>query len=236
MRLSNTVMGALAQMLPDTVPACEAGGETGISIAGYTKDRTPFAFIEFLLCGWGGRPDADGIDGCASIVVNTANNPVEVIEKDHPIQILKYEYVPNSGGVGKHRGALAIARSYRFTEDEGILQLRSDRTRFSPYGLSGGGPGALAHTTMISGGDPIELPSKTLLPIRQGDILHHNLTGGGGWGVPFQRDPDLVLHDVRNEKISLDSAYTDYGVSIDPNTWTIQENDTAKLRSRSTES
>lgn len=233
MRLANTVMGALSRMLPDRVPACEAGGETGISIAGYRDDLTPYAFIEFLLCGWGGRPEMDGIDGCASIVVNTANNPVEVIEKDQPIQILEYGYVQDSGGQGKHRGGLALVRRYHFTEDQGILQLRSDRTRFAPYGVAGGKPGNLARTLMISNSESRELPSKTLLPINRGDILHHNLTGGGGWGPPFERDPDLVLQDTRNEKVSLVSAERDYGVSIDSETWTIDQDKTDALRSQS---
>ena len=81
-RIANAVFGALAQMAPDRVPACEAGGDTGITMGGYDDRRRAFVFLEFLFSGWGGRPFADGVDGAASIVVNFSNNPTEVIENE----------------------------------------------------------------------------------------------------------------------------------------------------------
>ena len=97
-RIANAVLGALAQAVPERVPAAEAGGDTGVSLAGYDAQGEPFVMLEFLFGSWGGRPFADGPDGVSSVVVNFANNPAEVIEAEHPIAIDRYEFVPDSGG------------------------------------------------------------------------------------------------------------------------------------------
>ncbi len=231
-RLANAVMGALAQMAPNAVPACEVGGDTGISIGGYRADRTPFVFLEFLYGSWGGRPTREAVDACTSIVVNFSNNPAEVIEAEYPLQILRYGFLPDTGGPGKHRGGLALVREYRFTEAEGTLQIRSDRHRSRPYGLSGGSPGTLSRNILNPDGEARTLPSKTLLTIRKGDVLHHVLAGAGGWGDPLERGPERVLEDVRNEKLTLAAAERDYGVAIDPRTWTVDRDRTGALRGR----
>jgi N-methylhydantoinase B len=208
----NTVFGALAQVAPDRVPAAESGGDTGISIGGYHADRSPFVYLEFVFGGWGGRPDRDGIDGCSSMVVNFSNNPIEMIESAYPLRIERYEYVPDSGGPGEFRGGLALVKEYRFLEEEGTLQIRSDRHRFRPYGLAGGLPGTAA-SNVLNPGRPDErvLPSKTLLRIKRGDLLRHTLAGAGGFGDPRRRDPARVRDDLRNEKITPEGARRDYG-------------------------
>ena len=232
MRTASVVLGALAQVAPDRVPACEGGGDSGIGISGYRADRTPFSFLEFLLGCRGGRPDRDGVDGCSSIVANTANNPVEVVEADHPVQILRYGFLPDSGGPGKYRGGLAIVREYRFLEAEATLQIRADRHRARPYGLSGGGPGAHSQSVLTSGGETRVLPSKTLLTLKRDDTLHHTLSGAGGYGDPFTRDPSKVLDDVLNEKVTPAAAERDYGVAVDPGTWTVDLARTESLRKK----
>ncbi len=83
-RIANAVFGALAQVAPDRVFACEVGGDTGVSIGGYDAERRAFVFLEFLFGSWGGRPTRDGIDACSSSVVNFSNNPIEVIEAEYP--------------------------------------------------------------------------------------------------------------------------------------------------------
>ncbi|TAK20732.1 MAG: hydantoinase B/oxoprolinase family protein [Chloroflexota bacterium] len=147
-RIATTVFGALAKVAPDRVPACEVGGDTGISMGGYTRDGRPFVFLEFLNCGWGGRPFADGIDGSASAVVNFSNYPAEVIENEYPLRIEEYGFLPDTGGPGLYRGGLAIVRQYRFLEESATLQIRSDRTKFPAYGLHGGQPGSLCTNTL----------------------------------------------------------------------------------------
>jgi len=228
-RMANVIFGALAQIAPDRVFACEVGGDTGVSFGGYDKDRKPFVFLEFLFGSWGGRPDRDGIDAVSSSVVNFSNNPIEVIESEYPILIERYGYVPDTGGAGKFRGGLAPVRQYRFLEHEASLQLRTDRRAHLPYGLAGGRSGT-ASANILNPGTPDErlLPPKCTITVRHGDVFRHVLAGAGGWGDPFTRDPALVLRDVLEEKISADYADREYGVVIRDGA--VQEDETARRR------
>jgi len=229
-RLANALFGALAQIAPDRVFACEVGGDTGVSFGGYDEARRPFVFLEFLFGSWGGRPTKDGVDACSSSVVNFSNNPVEVIESEYPLLIERYGYVPDSGGAGKHRGGLAVERQYRFLEAIGTLQLRTDRRRFLPYGLAGGRPGTPSDNTLVSGGESQQLPGKCTLEIRRGDVFRHLLAGAGGWGDPLERDPALVLRDVLEEKLTAEYVRREYGVVIDAAAGRVLAEETARLR------
>ena len=170
--MANAVFGALAQVAPDRVFACEVGGDTGVSFGGYDAERRAFVFLEFLFGSWGGRPTRDGVDACSSSVVNFSNNPVEVIESEYPLMIERYGYLPDTGGPGKFRGGLALERQYRFLEAEGTLQLRTDRRQHLPYGLAGGCAGTPSRNVLNPGPDCRELPAKCTLTVRhdpQGD-------------------------------------------------------------------
>jgi N-methylhydantoinase B len=231
-RIANAVMGALAQVAPNSVPACESGGDTGISLGGYDAQRRAFVFLEFLVCSWGGRPFADGIDGIASMVVNFSNYPAEVIEREYPLRIEEYGFLPDSGGPGRFRGGLALVRRYRFLEESGTFQIRSDRSRFAAYGLAGGGAGRRSRNVLNPGPDERLLPGKTTLHVTQGDVLLHELAGAGGWGDPLDRDPQRVLEDVRNEKITPEHARSGYGVVLDASGARIAEEETARVRAQ----
>jgi N-methylhydantoinase B len=233
-RIANAVFGALAQIAPGRVFACEVGGDTGVSIGGYDGARRPFVFLEFLFGSWGGRPTADGIDASSSAVVNFSNNPIEVIEAEYPIRIERYGYVPDTGGAGRFRGGLALVREYRFEEAEGTLQLRTDRRRFLPYGLQGGRPGTPSGNVLNPDTPAARaLPAKCTLTLRRGDVFRHVLAGAGGWGDPRARDPAAVRQDVREEKVSLEHARRAYGVALDPTTLEILPAETARLRAAS---
>ncbi len=231
-RLANAIMGCLAQIAPQKVPACEVGGDTGISMGGYGPNGEAFVLLEFLFSGWGGRPHCDGIDGVASIVVNFSNNPVEVLETEYPLRIRRYGFVPDSGGPGQYRGGLAVVREYEFTGDEAVLQIRSDRRKHRPYGLAGGRPGTPSLNILNPDHEHRVLESKVLLNIHKGDVLRHILAGPGGYGDPRDRDPQLVAADVRNEKIGLPYAEREYGVVIDPRTLQVDQRETDRLRTR----
>jgi N-methylhydantoinase B len=233
-RIANAVFGALAQIAPDRVFACESGGDTGISYGGYGPDGRPFVFIEFLYGSWGGRPGRDGVDACSSSIVNFSNNPVEIIESEQPLLIERYGYVPDSGGAGRFRGGLAIERDYRFEIADGAdaqFLMRTDRRRFVPYGLAGGRPGTPSSNLLDPDGPaPQVLPTKVRLTVHRGELVRHRLAGAGGWGDPFTRDPARVLHDVREEKLTVAYARREYGVVIDETSLTIDEAATAQLR------
>jgi len=229
-RIANAVFGALAQIAPERVFACEVGGDTGVSFGGYDRQRRPFVFLEFVFGSWGGRPTRDGVDAVSSSVVNFSNNPVEVIESEYPVVIQRYGYLADSGGPGKFRGGLALVREYRFENDEGTLQLRTDRRRFVAYGLAGGRNGTPSDNILNPATAAQQLPAKCTLTVRRGDVFRHVLAGAGGWGDPFTRDPARVLHDAREEKITVDYARREYGVAIDTATWSVDAAETSRLR------
>jgi len=213
-RVANALFGALAQALPERAMACEVGGDTGVSIGGYDSQGRPFVLLEFLHGSWGGQAGRDGLDANASLVVNFSNNPIEMIEAELPIAIEQYGFVPDSGGPGKYRGGLALVRDYRFLEEEATLQIRSDRRTHRPYGLGGGREGTPSLNILNPAGEKRELGSKVTLTIKRGDLFRHTVAGAGGFGEPFERDPERVLRDVREEKITVAHAREEYGVVI----------------------
>ena len=229
-RMVDCCFGALAQMVPDQVFAASDGGNTGISLGGYTAERVPFIYVDFTCGTWGGRPFADGLDGNSNIFANMASTSVEITEAEHPIAILAYEFVPDKAGAGKYRGGTPYRRDYRFLEAEGVLQVRSDRRDFRPYGLYGGYPGQPSWNYLNPDGENRLLPSKVTMTIPRGTVFRHEVAGAGGWGDPLERDPAAVLKDVRNELVSLTAARELYGVIIDASTWTVEAERTQQLR------
>jgi N-methylhydantoinase B len=213
-RMVDCLFGALAQMLPDKVFAASDGGNTGISIGGWHRDRRPFIYVDFTCCAWGGRPYADGLDGNSNIFANMASQPVEITESEQPIEILAYEFIADAMGPGEFRGGAPFRRDYRFLAEEGVLQVRSDRRRFRPYGLYGGAPGRPSMNYLNPQEENLPLPSKLTMTIRHGDVFRHEVAGAGGWGDPLRRDPEMVLRDVRNELVSPAAARRDYGVVL----------------------
>jgi N-methylhydantoinase B len=229
-RMVDCCFGALAMMVPDRVFAASDGGNTGISIGGYYPDRTPFIYVDFTCGTWGGRPFADGLDGNSNLFANMASTSVEVTEAEHPIQLLAYEFIADKAGAGKYRGGTPYRRDYRFLVEEGILQVRSDRRMFRPYGLYGGYPGKPSWNYLNPERENQLLESKLTMTITRGDVFRHEVAGAGGWGDPLERDPAAVLKDVRNELISVPAAQDEYGVVIDPQHWTVDAAATQRLR------
>ncbi|MEJ0020113.1 MAG: hydantoinase B/oxoprolinase family protein [Acetobacteraceae bacterium] len=205
--------GALAQLYPDRVYAASDGGNTGITIGGYDKELRPFIYVDFLSGCWGGRPWADGLDGNTSMFANMASFSVEVIEAENPLEVLDYEFVPDTGGAGLYRGGMSQRKTWRMLADEGILQVRADRQTHRPYGLQGGGPGA-AGRNLLDPGLPSEetLHAKLTMTLRKGQVFRHELPGAGGWGDPLARDLALVAKDLRDGLVTIEGAARDYGV------------------------
>jgi N-methylhydantoinase B len=214
-RMVDCAFGCLAMMLPDKVFAASDGGNTGISIGGYHADRSPFIYVDFTCGAWGGRPWADGLDGNSNMFANMASHSVEVTEAEQPIRIEAYEFVSDKAGPGKFRGGVPFRRDYRFLEDEGILQVRSDRHRIPPYGLYGGQPGKPSQNHLNPETENRAMPSKLTMTIHEGDVFRHEVAGAGGYGDPLERDPAAVARDVLNEVVSRAAARADYGVVID---------------------
>jgi N-methylhydantoinase B len=257
-RIANTVFGALAQLAPDRVPACESGGDTGISLGGYDAAGRPFVYLEFLHGSWGGRQGRDGIDASASVTVNFSNTPIELVEAQYPLRVERYGFLPDTGGAGTFRGGLGLVKELLFLEHEATLQVRADRQRFQPYGLAGGAPGAPGASFVARAGPAAgpaaggiappgtatgpatdeaatweRLPAKTLLTVRRGDRFRHHLPGAGGWGPSLARDPRRVLDDVLAEKVTPEHARQAYGVALRQTAggaWEVAASETARVR------
>jgi N-methylhydantoinase B len=214
-RAADCAFGALAQLYPDRVFAASDGGNTGITIGGTDKDRKPYIYVDFLSGAWGGRPTRDGLDGNTNMFANMASFSVEVIEAENPLEVLDYEMLPDTGGPGQFRGGLSLRRTWRMLADEGILQVRADRSTHRPYGLQGGGPGSPSRN-VLNPGTPEEqvLAAKLTMNFKAGQVFRHELPGAGGWGSPLERDPDAVLADLRAGKITTEGALRDYGVVV----------------------
>ena len=197
-RATDCCFGALARLYPDRVFAASEGGNTGVTIGGYDKERKPFIYVDFLAGAWGARPWADGPDANASMFANMASFSVEVIEAENPLEVLDYQMVPDTAGAGRYRGGVSLRRTWRMLAEEGILQVRADRQTHRPYGLQGGGPGA-AGRNVLDPGLPGEerLAGKVTMTLRRGQLFRHELPGGGGWGDPLERDLTLLARDLR---------------------------------------
>jgi N-methylhydantoinase B len=216
-RICQAMFGAMAQALPGRVPAAWGGGEIGLSFGGYHPNRKAWVYLEFNNDGpRGGGPSIDGADGLASPVLNMANTPIESIESDQPLLVERFGLVPDTGGAGEYRGGLGIVREFRLLAEEATFQLRSDRTNFRPWGVEGGKPGTPTQNWLNPGTpEEQELPGKHLMTLKRGDLYRVVQAGAGGYGDPLSRDPQAVVEDVQQEKLTQEYARAEYGVVLD---------------------
>jgi N-methylhydantoinase B len=215
-RVFDTMLGALAQIVPDRVPAAGEGGNSVICISGLRPNRQPFIIVDMICGAWGGRPDKDGVEAVTNASQNLSNMPVEVMEAEHPVRIEDYSFVPDSCGAGRYRGGVGIRRSYRILADEALLQMRTDRVRFAPYGLAGGAPGGQSRNFIEVGNERSPLPGKITTRIGKGTLIIHEQAGAGGFGDPLARDPRAVVEDVLDGKITAAYAADQHAVVLAP--------------------
>ena len=231
-RLIDAMFGALAQAIPERVRAAGEGGTTSYSFGCYDAEGRFSLFREAIMGAWGGGWRREGIDGIANGAANISNAPVEMVENQAPIRVERYELVPDSGGAGEWRGGMSVLRQLRFLGERATLQLRSDRRRHRPYGLMGGRDGAISNNLLDDGGRWSQLPTKFTRPLAKGQAVRHTTAAAGGYGDPFRRDPELVLADVIDGKVTPEGAERDYGVVVRPSPWQIDAAATAARRSR----
>ncbi|MFI5610243.1 hydantoinase B/oxoprolinase family protein [Amycolatopsis sp. NPDC051903] len=214
-RIIDAVLGALAPVFPDRVPAAGDGGPDSMAIGVTGADGHTVVLWDILCGAWGARPDRDGVDGISPLGANLANTPVEELERSGHVRIDGYGYLPDTGGAGRFRGGLATFRDLTVLAPEASVQIRSDRREFLPYGLAGGAQGTPSLNVLDPGG-PGErvLSSKPHLVMTAGTRHRHVTAGGGGHGDPFTRDPQRVLDDVLEGKVTHEGATRDYGVAI----------------------
>lgn len=183
-RITDTILGALAQALPDRIPAASSGTMNNLSFGGWdTLRNRPFAWYETIAGGMGASSRGAGRSATHTHMTNSWNTPVEAFEHAYPLRVEAYTTRTGSGGPGQHPGGEGIRRELRFLEPAEVTIL-SDRRARGPWGLAGGGPGAPGRNTLIDGetGTERTLDAKIRFEIRKGDTLRIESPGGGGWG------------------------------------------------------
>jgi N-methylhydantoinase B len=174
-------------------------------------------YIDIQGGGAGARPTKDGRDGQDSHLARFKNTPVEAVELEYPVRIDRYELLPDTGGAGKYRGALGLRRDIRILIDDVSWARYGDRQKFSPFGLFGGKEGGKGQFVLNpdTAGEQVA-KSKGLDHLNAGDVVSLRLPGAGGYGKPQERDLQTLLRDVRDGKVSIQSAQNDYSVEVTP--------------------
>ena len=190
-RIVTTVLGALAEPLPELIPAAYYGVSyvAALSAPDRFVEGERRVYFEIEVGGWGGNPQADGANGFSAGFHNLANSPVEMCESLFPIVFTEYAFVEGSGGDGQHRGGLGLAREWQLDAEWGSLSGNFERFRHAPYGINGGKEGSKGRFLHITDEATVELPSKISgVELKKGDRVRLETSGGGGWGDPALRD------------------------------------------------
>jgi N-methylhydantoinase B len=225
------VLKALAQGLPDKVPAA-SGGDVSSMMGLGVNPRTGESWLEATneAVGFGGHAGGDGEDGIMHLSEpGCRNNPVEVLEMKSPMFIESYGYRTDSGGAGRYRGGVGVGRAYRFeAPSTGICLVYKTKTQ--PWPIGEGQPGESNHIILNPGTDREVRQGGSYNHLAAGEVLVNNTGGGGGYGHPFDREPERVADDVRNGFVSLESALRDYGVKVAPDTFAVDVDETNRRR------
>jgi N-methylhydantoinase B/oxoprolinase/acetone carboxylase alpha subunit len=191
-RVVDVLFGALAQALPQAVPAASQGSMNNLTFGGRQPGSgEPFAYYETMGGGAGAGPQpvkaegaAEGLPAASGVHVhmsNTRNTPIEALEHALPVRVERYTLRRGSGGAGRHPGGDGLRRDLRFLVPVTATVL-SERRRHAPWGLAGGQPGAVGCNSLLRGGLETALPGKFTLSLLPGDVLSIQTPGGGGWG------------------------------------------------------
>lgn len=180
-RVTDVVLGALAQALPDRIPGASAGTMNNFTFGGMSNGQ-PFAYYETMGGGMGARPDLPGLSGVQVHMTNTLNTPIEALERQFPLRVRRYGLRRGSGGPGRSRGGDGLVREIQFLAPV-TISLLSERRIHAPYGLQGGQPGTTGRNTLIApDGTEHILPGKITVELANGASIRIETPGGGGYG------------------------------------------------------
>jgi N-methylhydantoinase B len=212
-RIFDILGGLLGQKTPEFLNAAGFSSSPHLFYSGTGSDGRYFQLFQIGFGGIPGRPLGDGPDG-HSLWPGFTNVPNEFLERYFPLRIERYETEPDSGGAGLHRGGNGIHMTYRFLEP-GLIAIHDDRWFVPPWGVNGGAPGARARKILEKAdGRQLIIGNKVEdVEVEAGDQLHYITWGGGGWGDPYARDPELVAKEVREGLVTAEGAKA-YGVVL----------------------
>ncbi|MGQ9507958.1 MAG: hydantoinase B/oxoprolinase family protein [Thermodesulfobacteriota bacterium] len=230
--ITEIIYRALSEVVPDKVIAASGGTPAQMNVFyGRRHDGRPWHSVIIRGGGMGASSHSDG-NYVFIFPANGANTPIEIFESDTPLLVERRELIPDSGGPGKMKGGLGQREVFIVPNDEYAplppvnLGIQAGRHLLPPEGLFGGKPGAKAQFSVNGvSGNPFGLTQ-----LKPGDVVVIDAAGGGGYGNPFERDPEMVEKDVLEGYVTIERAKEDYGVVIDPKTLKVNWAATKKLR------
>lgn len=210
-RVLDAIHVALAQAIPDRVPAQGYNSTTGLYLTQKRENAPMRIYGDVLGGGYGAAPGYDGAHALAGVLSSSRNTPIESIEQIHPhIRMRHYRLVPDSGGAGEWRGGVGFSRAIEVLEDGVVLSYYSDHFLYPPQGKAGGRDGAKGSLRVWRGTEVLNLPTTDVVPLRKGDVVELSVGGGAGWGDPLKRPKERVEADLADEIITPDFAQHHY--------------------------
>lgn len=217
LRVVDAVFGALAQAIPERVPAACFGSVENFTISGHDpKSNKSYIMFRFSGGGYGGQKDWDGLSNGSAPISAARTSPIEVLEQLYPIAFDYYRLREGSAGAGQFRGGYGVEFQVRLMRGDAVSSVIGDRGKFPPFGLHGGEPGSVAVVEYQLSGKSYRPPHLTKdegIHMQPGDFVTIGTPGGGGWSHAFKRQPEAVVADLQQELISLEQAEREYGIS-----------------------
>jgi N-methylhydantoinase B len=238
LRVVDAIFGCLSQAVPGRVPAASFGSVANFTLSGFDPERNrPYIMFRFSGGGYGGHPLCDGLTNGNTPISVARTSPLEIVEQMYPIIFDYYRIREGSAGAGRRRGGFGAEWQLRLRRGSAVASVLGDRGRFPPYGLEGGGDAQMTVIEFGLGAEkyrPQHVTKDEGIALKPDDTAFVAMPGGGGFGAPFERDPRLVLRDVRLGYLSAEDASRFYGVKIVAREGhpTLDEKATAALRGK----
>ena len=235
------LFGALADALPDRIPAECGGTNSLVSFGGiHPETSEPFASLVNEGCGWGGRATKDGNNSLCQYVGNCPSQPVEILETRYPIVHEAFQISEGSAGAGRNRGGFGTMRQFRVECDELRVSAFVERVKIRPYGIFGGKEGGTAGVEIARKNGEFQTPQEAAgvacegkfsdVYLYRGDRIRSHCSGGAGYGSPLDREPERIEEDVRGGLIERSQAEREYCVIFSPDGVRIDRPATEKHR------
>lgn len=225
-RVVDVVFGALAQAMPEALFGAPIGTSENLVIAGADPKRGPYVLYVYGGGGYGGFKEGDGLTHGAATIGSAKIPPMEVLEQNYPIRVRRFQLREGSAGGGEHRGGFGATYEFELLRGEAVVSWLGERGKFAPYGIRGGKPAKMTEFIVHRASGQYVSPHVSKdekVPLRVGESVQLNTPGGGGYGDPFRRDPQLVLRDVTRGYVTREAADRDHGVVIRSNPWRVDE-------------
>lgn len=218
-RVADVIFGALSKAAPERViSACNSAVTSAIFSGVNPKTNNYFVYLETIAGGSGAHKNNDGLSGVQVHMTNTSNLPIEALEREYPIMVEAYGFSIDSGGPGMHRGGLGLERRFRILAENIQYTGLGERHILSPWGVSGGENGSSGGFWLQKFNDDKKTKLKSKISdvnLHKNDLITVQTPGAGGYGSPLKREIKKVIQDLKEEKISMESAKKYYGVVFD---------------------